>query len=120
MSYNLGIVILSVSDLQKSRDFYSHKLGLPVVEEQSSEHFIAMAPANGGLIALSPVAPGKAVQPGGVELGLEVADVDATWREWRRLGLSGMSEPADTPFGRSFDAKDPDGHPLSIYQLGKK
>jgi len=117
MSYKLGIVILSVRDLQQSKAFYSQKLGQPVLEDQSSERFITIALANGCLIGLSPLAPGQAVQPGAVELGLEVADVDAAWRDWRAKGLAGMTDPADTPFGRAFDAHDPDGNPLSIYQL---
>ena len=117
MSYKLGIVIVSVRDLQQSKNFYSQKLGQPVLEEQSSDHFVTIALANGCLVGLSQLAPDKTVQPGAVELGLEVADVDATWRDWKAKGLNGMTDPADTPFGRSFDAHDPDGNPLSIYQL---
>ena len=117
MSYKLGIIILSVRDLQRATDFYSQKLGQPVVPEMSDDHFVVVALANGCLAGLSQLAPDKTVQPGAVELGLEVTDVDATWRNWQAIGLSGMTDPADTPFGRSFDAHDPDGNPLSIYQL---
>jgi predicted enzyme related to lactoylglutathione lyase len=120
MSYKLGIVILSVHDLQRATDFYSQKLGQPVLPEMSDDHFVVVALANGCLVGLSQLAPGQAVQPGAVELGLEVADVDATWRSWQALGLTGMTDPADTPFGRSFDAHDPDGNPLSIYQLAQR
>ena len=117
MSYTFRIVILHVSDLQKSSDFYSQKLGMPMIPELSDEHFTAVAPAEGSLIGLTRAKPGEAVRPGSIELGLEVADVDATWRQWRGLGVSGMTEPADTPFGRSFDAQDPDGHPFSVFQM---
>ena len=120
MSYKLGIVILSVRDLQQSQAFYSQKLGLPVVPEQSDDHFIAIGLSNGCLLGLTPAAPDKPLQPGAVELGLEVEDVDAAWRDWQAKGLTGMTDPADTPFGRSFDAHDPDGHPLSIYQLARR
>ena len=120
MSYNLGIIILSVRDLQQAREFYSHKLGQPVVPELSDDHFLVVALSNGGLVGLSQLPVGKTVQPGAVEIGLEVPDVDITWREWQSQGLTGMTDPADTDFGRSFDAHDPDGNPLSIYQLGKR
>ena len=120
MSYKLGIVILSVRDLEQSKAFYSQKLGQPVLAEQSDDHFVVVALSNGCLVGLSQLAPGQAVQPGAIELGLEVADVDAAWREWRAKGLTGMTDPADTPFGRAFDAHDPDGNPLSIYQLARR
>ena len=120
MSYKLGIVILSVRDLQQSQAFYSQKLGQPVLEEMSDDHFLVVALSNGCLVGLSQLAPGKSVQPGAVELGLEVADVDAAWRDWQAKGFTGMTDPADTPFGRAFDAHDPDGHPLTVYQLASR
>jgi predicted enzyme related to lactoylglutathione lyase len=120
MSYKLGIAILSVRDLQQSKNFYSQKLGQPVLEDQSSEHFVTIALSDGSLLGLSPLAPGQSVQPGAIELGLEVPDVDAAWRDWKSKGLTGMTDPVDTPFGRSFDAHDPDGNPLSIYQLARR
>ena len=119
MSYKLGIVILSVRSLEQSRDFYAHTLGQPVVPEMSDDHFLVVALANGGLLGLSQLPAGQSVQPGAVEIGLEVPDVDTTWRAWRAQGLTGMTNPADTDFGRSFDAHDPDGNPLSIYQLAR-
>jgi len=50
---------------------------------------------------------------------LEVDDVDATWRDWQAQGLTGLTNPADTDFGRAFEAHDPDDNPLSIYQLAQ-
>ena len=120
MSYKLGIVILSVRDLPRAKAFYTETLGQPELPEMSDDHFIVVALDNGCLIGLSPLAPGETGRPGVVELGLEVADVDATWREWQAKGLTGMTDPSDTPFGRSFDAHDPDGNPLSIYQLARR
>ena len=117
MTYNLGIIILSVRDLGQARKFYSEQLGNPVVKEMSDDHFVVVALSNGGLVGLSQLAPGKTVQPGAVEIGLEVPDVDAAWSDWQAQGITGTTEPADTDFGRSFDAHDPDGNPLSIYQL---
>ena len=95
-------------------------LGLPVLPELSDDHFVVVALANGALLGLSQLAPGQTAQPGAVEVGLEVEDVDTAWREWQALGLTGMTHPANTDFGRSFDAHDPDGHPLSIYQLARR
>ncbi len=120
MTYKLGIAILSVRNLQQSADFYSQKLGLPILPGMTSDHFITLALANGCLLGLSQLAPDQTVQPGAVEVGLEVEDVDTTWREWQARDLTGMTSPSDTDFGRSFDAHDPDGHPLSIYMLARR
>ena len=119
MRYNLGIIILSVRDLAAARAFYSEKLGQPVLPEMSNDHFVMVALSNGCLVGLSQLAAGQTVQPGAVEIGLEVDDVDATWRDWQAQGITGATEPADTDFGRGFEAHDPDGNPLSIYQLAQ-
>ena len=71
-------------------------------------------------LALEDVSRAKSYEkpaPGGIELGLAVDDVDATWREWQAKGIQTLSAPEDFPFGRAFDAQDPEGHLLSIYKL---
>jgi predicted enzyme related to lactoylglutathione lyase len=120
MNYKLGITIIYVRDIKKVSKFYTEVLGLPVVKEQSSDTFVALATTGGTLIALEDVSRAKPYEkpaPAGIELGLEVEDVDATWRDWQAKGVKTLSEPEDFPFGRAFDAQDPEGHLLSIYKL---
>ncbi len=120
MSYKLGIAILHVRDLPSAKRFYTEVLGLPVVEDQSSPTFVALATAGGTLLALQDFSTSKPYEmagPGGVELGLEVEDVDVTWGKWQAKGVQTLTPPEDFPFGRAFDAQDPEGHLLSIYQL---
>jgi predicted enzyme related to lactoylglutathione lyase len=119
MHYALGIVSLYVRDLDRARAFYTETLGLPEVPELSGPGFIALRPAGGSLIAVQDAAtgaPGLAGAPGGCELGLAVADVDAVWREWTARGVRILSEPVDRPFGRTFLAQDPEGHLLNVYR----
>ena len=61
--------------------------------------------------------PGLAGQPGGVELGLEVADVDAVFHEWKEKGVQTVTPPMDLPFGRTFVARDPEGHLIRVYRM---
>ena len=110
--------------------FYTETLGLSVVEEQTAETFVTLA-AGGTWIALADVAgPWVArklnllpahgettLVPVGIELSLEVDDVDAAWREWQAKGIPTLTAPQDFPFGRAFDAQDPEGHLLNIYKL---
>jgi len=123
MTYKLGIVSLFVRDMQKARAFYTGLLGLQEVPEFSSATFAFLRLAGGTPIVLWDVATlpaGLAGSPGGVELGLEVEDVDAVWNEWKTKGVEVLTDVADMGAGRSFRAKDPEGHPLSVSQMYKE
>jgi predicted enzyme related to lactoylglutathione lyase len=120
MSYKLGIAILHVRDLAAAKRFYTEVLELPVIEDQSGPTFITLATAGETLLALQDASTSKPYElggPGGVEIGLQVEDVDATWRKWQEKGAKTLTPPEDFPFGRAFDGQDPEGHLLSIYQL---
>ncbi len=119
MDYKIGIVILKVSDVSKARKFYGETLAMPVIEEQSGDQFVMLRTAT-GFMGLEPVSADWAAkngQPGAVEIGFEVEDVDATYKEWKNKGVHLLREPHDQPFGRIFEALDPDGHPLSVYKF---
>ena len=130
MSYKLGIVIIYVRNIKRMTEFYTHVLGLASIKEQTAETFVTLA-AGGTWIALADVAgpwvsrklnllPTKqetTIAPIGIELSFEVEDVDATWREWQAKGVPTLTPPQDFPFGRAFDAQDPEGHLLNIYKL---
>lgn len=117
---SMGIVILYVRDLQKSRKFYTENLGLNVVEEQSDENFIMLNAETDTFLALESlkvVPAGRAKDPGSAEIGFMVEDVDGTFAAWKAKGIEILQEPETMPFGRNFMAKDPDGHYLTIYCL---
>jgi predicted enzyme related to lactoylglutathione lyase len=120
MEPKLGTVILYVRDLPGARRFYTEAVGLTVDERQSSPLFVGLQTAGGPMLALQDVAtraPGVEGQPGAAEVGLEVDDVDAVWHDWRAKGVRTLGEPSDKPFGRSFQAVDPEGHLLNVYRL---
>jgi predicted enzyme related to lactoylglutathione lyase len=116
-----GIMMLYVHDLPKARAFYENVVGLPVVPEQSDEHFTVFRPSEGTLIALEDVSVVKnpISKPGSFELGLEVEDVDATFQQWKAHQVEIVDEPADMPFGRAFLARDPEGHYITVYRLNQ-
>jgi catechol 2,3-dioxygenase-like lactoylglutathione lyase family enzyme len=122
MRYGLGIVILYARDLERARHFYTEVVGLPTIEPLSGPGFVAFATAHGSPLAVQDAAtvpPALVAAPGGVELGLEVEDVDAVWRDWTAKGVRMEEEPADQPFGRAFRARDPEGHLLNVYRLAQ-
>ncbi len=130
MSGKLGITIIYVRDIKPMTELYTQVLGLAVIKEQTADTFVTLA-AGETWIALADVAgpwvsrklnllPTKratTIAPVGIELSLEVEDVDATWRELQAKGVQTFTAPQDFPFGRAFDIQDPEGHLLNIYKL---
>ena len=118
MDYTLGITILRVKDIERARRFYHEALGFPIDEAQSDPHFVMLKTAGPTWLALEDVAsqPDKAAPAGSVEIGLIVDDVDRVWQEWKVKDVNLLTRPADLPFGRAFDARDPEGHCLTVYK----
>src|SRR5215510_7347637 len=116
---NMGIVILYVSDVAKSRKFYTDVIGLPVDEAQSGPEFVVLHPSEGSLLALEDIkiSPESKRQAGrSAEIGFMVENTDAVWKRWKERGVEMVTEIEDKPFGRTFTAKDPDGYCLTPYQ----
>jgi predicted enzyme related to lactoylglutathione lyase len=117
---NLGFVVLYVQDVQKMEVFYTHVLGLSVVEEVSSATFVTLRSGGDFLLALQDktvalLPPAREDQPGSVELSFAVDDGDATWKRGNEQGVHVVADPVDVPFGRYFQAQDQEDHWLSAY-----
>ncbi len=122
------MALIYVSDLRRSVDFYTEKLGFslvgywdgeekaikPTYDEAHTPGF-AMVRAGEARVGLH-IWEGESAPPaGGVGLDLRVDDVDAFYRELTERGVQ-ASEPRDFPWGqRMIFLKDPDGHPWSFY-----
>ncbi len=86
----------------------------------SSPTFVYLQPTEGTPIAIQEVTalpPGVPAQQGGLEINLEVEDVDAARQEWKAKGVEILTEVTDMGAGRWFRAKDPVGHVIAVYQL---
>jgi predicted enzyme related to lactoylglutathione lyase len=118
--FQVGLIMLYVADMVKTRTFYEGTLGLSVVPQLSSDEFVFLQLAGGSPIALQSTAAapeGMNPQPGGCELGFEVDDVDAILTAWTEQGVPGLSEIIDMGAGRMFRAQDPDGRIINVYTL---
>jgi catechol 2,3-dioxygenase-like lactoylglutathione lyase family enzyme len=116
----VGLIMLYVADMAKSRAFYEGTLGLSVVPRLSNDEFVFLQLAGGSPIALQSTAAapeGMQTQPGGCELGFEVDDVDAVLNAWTEQGVPGLTEIIDMGAGRMFRAQDPDGRIINVYTL---
>ncbi|HTP08807.1 MAG TPA: VOC family protein [Anaerolineae bacterium] len=122
MDYTLAITILRVQNLEQERCFYHEALGFPIDEANSEPNFIMLKTAGPAWLALEDVSgqASKAAPAGGVEIGLVVDNVDQVWQELKTKGVNLLTEPQDMPFGRSFEARDPEGHCLTIYKPSRR
>ncbi|HEX8035342.1 MAG TPA: VOC family protein [Ktedonobacterales bacterium] len=120
MQTRVVLIMLYCRDLERAKAFYTGELGLEVVPQFSSDTFIFLRSDGGTPIALqdaTAVPEGRAAEAGSVEIGFDVDDVEAIWRDWKAKGLDVLTEITDNGAGRLFLARDPEGHYLTISQL---
>jgi catechol 2,3-dioxygenase-like lactoylglutathione lyase family enzyme len=105
----LGHVHLPVSDLARSRRFYTEAMGFVVGYENDTMIYF---PDVGLIIDASDAVIGT-----GTIIGLSCEDADAEYERLRQLGAPLGAPPQDRPWGaRSFYIADPDGHQIEFEQ----
>jgi catechol 2,3-dioxygenase-like lactoylglutathione lyase family enzyme len=116
--------LLIVADQDRSRDFYSNVLGGQVIRERNpavvrlSNSWIIINSGGGPTDDKSDViaAPPQSAHVLTSGLNLRVADVWATYREWRARGAEFLTEPKDHGVEIRCYIKDPDGHLIEVGQ----
>ncbi len=105
-----------VKDVAKATEFYTDKLGLTPIAEQSQPGVFTPFALDGGAAfgVFDAIEVPGITQP--YEVAFEVDDVDAACRKWKAAGVEIVSEPHDMPFGRTFHIRTPDGHILRAYK----
>ena len=129
MAIKFDSIVLIVSDLELSTEFYRDKLGMPV--KYKSKGFVAL---DAGTVPLQLEALKEAKETLGAEAVLagqvaghrlaftvRVVELDATYRELKDKGVSFIKAPTDMPWGhRNADFVDPDGNIWVLYEPVKK
>ncbi|OKL42257.1 VOC family protein [Pseudovibrio exalbescens] len=116
--FNPNSVILYVTDVNKSTDFYKKVLEKDP-EESFSEFSLFLLEGNFmlGLQAKDGIDPKAQEHFGGVELSLSDVDretVDRLHSQWSSMGVDIALPPQELAFGYTFVAVDPDGHRLRV------
>jgi predicted enzyme related to lactoylglutathione lyase len=102
-----------VRDVKHSRGWYVGTLGLKVEFEIPDRQVVAVQEGDGFTIFLQQTA--SAVQPNGCALYFQVADVDATFREWSERGVRFAHPPSRTYWGYGAELEDPDGYLIRLW-----
>jgi catechol 2,3-dioxygenase-like lactoylglutathione lyase family enzyme len=112
-SSRLSHLFVNVSDLERARRFYVEMLRLvPLVEEPG---YLRVGGGHGFHIGMEEGEPAE-IGAKGIEIVVEVDDVDQRYEELTAKGVRFSSPPADQEWGaRHAWLLDPDGYRLSIY-----
>ena len=114
----ISAVVLLVSDVKRSINFYKNILGLPVKRQSKdwTEFF-----SNGTVLALHPAKKKDKLKSGSSMLvGFMVSDLDFSVKQLKRKRVKFFKQPKNEPFGKHTIILDPDGHLISIAELKEK
>lgn len=114
----ISAIVLLVSNVKKSINFYKNILSLPVKRQSKdwTEFF-----NNGTVLALHPAKKKDKLKSGSSMLiGFMVNDLDFSVKQLKRKRVKFFKQPKNEPFGKHTIILDPDGHLISIAELKEK
>ena len=114
----LTFASLQVNDLEASKNFYTEKLGFEIGETNPQACVFKYNRGEASFAIRTPLEPLE-----GRELGIGVAlwfavneDVDKLKEQFIANGITTAGPIIETPFGRAFHVKDPDGYKLTFLE----
>jgi predicted enzyme related to lactoylglutathione lyase len=111
----LGAVILLVSDMNKSVQFYKEILNIPLKKKSDewTEFFNKET-----VLALHPAKNKERIKSGQhILVGFSASDFDQTIRNLQDKKVIFFKNPREEGFGKHAIIEDPDGHLISIVKL---
>jgi len=114
LSNEVAFTVFSVSDMTRSREFYTRILGLTETanwQDMWVEYDIGTA-----TLALTKASEEMPVGGTGVMIGLEVPDLDASIEMLKARGGVPTGDPWDSPACRGQRVDDPDGYALLLHK----
>ena len=123
MDWTLEVVILPVSDIDRSVAFYRDKVGFDLDHDTRNEHMhvVQLTPRGSGCsIVFGDLPSQREMEPGSIKgLQLVVADAAAARQELigRGVEASEITSFSDQDGGTFFGFADPDGNTWAVQEL---
>ena len=120
MDWKLEVVVVPVSDVERSKDFYARQLGFHVDHDTvigDGLRIVQLTPPGSGCSIVIGAGVVPDMPPGSLKgLQLVVADLERARAELLERGVE-VSEVQDLPWGRFVFFSDPDGNGWSVQQV---
>ncbi len=97
-SVRLSHLFVHVGDLQATRAFYVDLLGLELLADEGQ--YIRVGGSDGFAMGMEATPPEQVGAPG-IEVGIRMADGDASYSRLREAGVAFDSGPQDTDWGQA-------------------
>jgi len=123
MDWTLEVVVLPVSDLDRSIAFYRDQVGFHLDHDTQNEHMhIAQLtpPGSGCSIVIGDLPAQNEMEPGSMKaLQLVVADAEAARQELldRGVDVSDLTVLTEADGGTFFGFQDPDGNSWAVQEI---
>ena len=111
----VGNVILTVTDLGKSVEFYNKILGMPIKRERNNWVDLGQT---GALLSLHPTSDtdGDSSIDNRILIGFVVGDVSSVIDELKLKNVKIHRDIQDKPSGKNAIILDPDGYMISLFE----
>ena len=120
MNFELQLVQVPVSDVDRAKAFYTEKAGFhPDHDHRVSDEirFVQLTPPGSACSIAIGTGLGPAMTPGSVQgLQLVVPDIHGARAELAERGVE-VSDVQDFPWGRFVFVRDPDGNGWAVQQI---
>jgi predicted enzyme related to lactoylglutathione lyase len=123
MDWTLEVVVLPVSDIDRSIAFYRHQVGFQLDHDTRNEHMHVVQltpPGSGCSIVFGDLPSQRQMTPGSMRgLQLVVADADAAREDLiaRGVDVSELTVFDERDGGTFFGFSDPDGNTWAVQQI---
>ena len=112
-------ITLLVRDLEASRRFYTEILGFKPSSENRPNAVAFSAEPISFAIRKTSQGPDAVSHPGeGIILWFKADDAPAVCEHLKSHGVPIVQDLADSPFGKTFTFRDPDGYLISVHDGG--
>jgi lactoylglutathione lyase len=117
MFNRIGTVILLVSDMKKSMEFYKDVLGMEL--KQQAEDWIEFF-KQGTVLALHPTNKKKLTKNTNMLIGFNVSELETVCSNLEKKKVKFHKKVSKEVFGKHAIIEDPDGHLISLAEMTPK
>jgi len=115
----LNHVTLSVTDIERSVDFYK-RLGLRQIVASYPSYARFVSPEGDTTLSLHGVGAGASLPTPATSIHFECDNVDGKVAELKQKGFEFDMDPVDQPhLWREATLRDPDGNPIFLFNAGE-